>query len=128
MLRPGRSVCGTRAGVGLAGRWEVVQTLERIDEAQPALEALLGTMLGADTSADRPAVEPYVQPHAEQPVPVGGVAVIHKATVSRSRRPRVGELPELGSLIFDPTTPAGAQLSSASARPSSPRPGMFSLR
>jgi hypothetical protein len=71
-----------------------VQSLQRIDEAEPAHERFLGTPFGAKPSADRLAIEVEFELYARHAILVGAGVVIHMPTVRTSPGRGVGELPD----------------------------------
>ena len=83
----------------------VVTALQRVDEAEPAHEVLLGPVLGLQPPADGLAVEEEVEPHAEHATLVGAGLIVDDSTLSAGRRHRLGEHPDLRPLVR-PTPPS----------------------
>src|SRR5215218_7405440 len=108
------------------------QSLQRIDEAEPANERLLGTPFRAKPSPDRLAIEVQFELYAEHAILVGAGVIIHVPTLSSPRPHGRRGAPRYRSLIC-----AGARREcqlltvgvwSAKTRASFPRPEMSSLR
>jgi hypothetical protein len=72
-----------------------MQSLQRLDEAEPAHKLLVRAALGAKPSAYRLAVETHVEPHAHHSVLIAADLLMHEPTVRLRHGWGVGELPDL---------------------------------
>jgi len=63
-----------------------LQPLQRVDEAEPPHERLLGASVRAEVPSDRLAVELDLEPDAERVIGAGGGRVGHWSTVGRRVR------------------------------------------
>jgi hypothetical protein len=72
-----------------------MQSLQRVDKAEPAHEPLVRAALGAKPSAYRLAVETHVEPHAHHAVLIAADLLRHEFTVGLRHGWGVGELPDV---------------------------------
>ena len=73
----------------------IVQSLQRVDKAEPADERLLGTPFGTQPPPDRLAIEVQFELYAEHPILVRAVVIIHVPTLGSPHPQGVGELPDI---------------------------------
>jgi hypothetical protein len=72
-----------------------LQSLQRVDKAEPAHKLLVRAALGAQPSAYRLAVETHVESHAHHSVLIAADLLMHEFTVCVRHGCGVGELPDL---------------------------------